>query len=1204
MERVVHTQRFEVVRRLGAGATGVVYEACNRRSGERVALKALARLDASSLYRFKREFRALAGVSHPNLVTLKELFHESGQWYLSMELVHGRSFVEYVRHQGAADIARLRAALAQLVRALHALHEAGRLHRDIKPSNVLVTEQGRVVVLDFGFVRELDAEPSAESMEIVGTPVYMAPEQAELGGAVPESDWYAVGVMLFEALTGRLPYLSATLEPKSGRTEHALVRASMLEANLPPDLDQLCSELVARDPRKRPTGRALLERVGGVAPERRAPRKRSELFVGRKALLEQLYAAHEEARSRGEPRLVCISGASAMGKTALLEQFGAELAEASVWTLFGRCHERENVPYKALDGVVDALVRRMGELDDEALARLVPRHLGALTLQFPVLLRVAGLARFATRYVRPADPHELRRHASAALKELLSRIADHHPLVLLIDDLQWGDVDSVHMLRDALLTEDAGAITLVVAQRNDERVPSPALAAFREATQMLARGEQLLELALPPLSEGESVELARMLLGPLAQGDLLGHVVRESERVPLFIHELARHVIAGGGPHSTLGELFAQRLDRLSSEARALLELIAVACAPVPVDVARKLAGESFDRSVTELMQERLVLMSVDAGEHLDTRHDRIRVFIRGSLPNDRAAQHHLTLARQLAAHGAEPELLSYHFSSAGDPTHAATYAARAAEAASRALAFTSAARCYELALAWGTFSPQARSALLVSRAEALANAGRGRDSAQAYLAAAEHASGLDRCALRSRAVDQYLRAGCIEPGLEIGDVLLADLGLARAETGVRALAALVARRSWLLVRNYAYAPKRPSSVDPRALMRVEAARSMSLALGHMDPFAAANMQARHMILALRSGDTFAVARALGYEAVYLAIEGSAHSERALAMVERQGALMVEPRHVYLRAFGHYARGVVEWGRGEWGPALTCLDAAEAAYRGDCLGVDWEILAAQLFALGSLLYLGRYDELAKRVVRAREEALARDDRLTLQWLSSWQAIVDVVRGELASATHAVCDARGRLPENRYTLPHLFALIASTAIDLYAGDARAAYTRLKREWPAIKRGQLLRLQVYRIELLRLRTISALALAAVTPYERSKLHAHVERDVQAIEREQVAWGRAVALSLRGELQRQQGSIGLALATLDHAEEALRATNMEGHAASVRRVRGMLLGGLEGRELVGSADTWSLRRGIRNPHAAARLTFGALPDDPAAS
>ena len=172
------TDRFAVIRRLGAGGMGVVYEVRDQARHEVVALKTLRRTTPAGIFRLKQEFRGLAGMSHPNVVGLYELFVEDSRCFFTMELVRGLNFVDYVRQgsDGRPSIPRLTASLQQLIIGVSALHRFGKLHRDIKPSNVLVTPDGRVVILDFGVIAELFPDSLGGHEPVVGgTPAYLPP---------------------------------------------------------------------------------------------------------------------------------------------------------------------------------------------------------------------------------------------------------------------------------------------------------------------------------------------------------------------------------------------------------------------------------------------------------------------------------------------------------------------------------------------------------------------------------------------------------------------------------------------------------------------------------------------------------------------------------------------------------------------------------------------------------------------------------------------------------------------------------------------------------------------------------------------------------------------------------------------------------------------------------------------------------------------
>ncbi|HTM20268.1 MAG TPA: serine/threonine-protein kinase, partial [Kofleriaceae bacterium] len=267
------SERFEVTGVLGKGGMGDVFEVHDRHRDMRVAVKTLRTLDPVALYRFKREFRAVAELAHRNIVALYDLFAEGTDWFFTMELVPGAGFIEFVRAgrrlsdreptptpgvqgelphvHGQVDLGRLRSALGQLAEALVALHDGGLVHRDLKPSNVRITPEGRLVLMDFGIVAERRG-PALPADHAIGTPPYMAPEQAGGAPATAASDWYGYGVMLYLALTGRLPFRGSRREVLAAKQERDPPPPSALVRGVPADLDRLCRDLLARDPAQRP----------------------------------------------------------------------------------------------------------------------------------------------------------------------------------------------------------------------------------------------------------------------------------------------------------------------------------------------------------------------------------------------------------------------------------------------------------------------------------------------------------------------------------------------------------------------------------------------------------------------------------------------------------------------------------------------------------------------------------------------------------------------------------------------------------------------------------------------------------------------------------------------------------------------------------------------------------------------------------------
>ena len=485
-QEFVGTARFEVRRTLGSGGFGTVYESYDREQHQLVALKVLRRSDPVFLYRFKREFRALVDIRHQNLVELYELFSERDAWFFTMELVRGTDFLRYVARRdravaetgcAACDVARLRLSVVQLAEGILALHGAGLVHRDVKPGNVLVTPDGRVRLLDFGLVREMDLS-SAASVAIVGTPAYMAPEQRAQLPSGTAADWYSFGVMLFQALTGSLPRRTnpfATSQPSP-------IVALELLVDVPHDLKTLCRDLLDPDPATRPPGVDVLRRLGAASrPEASdVPASADELVIGQEPQLSHLRELLELTR-RGRAVVVNVSGESGIGKSTLLRSFRRTLArtDPDIVILTGRCHQNETVPYKGLDDLVDGLSNYLKALPPIEVEALVPRDAPSLIRMFPVLAQVEGIASVRRKSMDVVDAQELRRRAFASLQDLFARLSERQTLVLAIDDLQWSDLDSAAFLRDLFVTLSPPSVLFIASYRAEDANTSPFLQSWR-----------------------------------------------------------------------------------------------------------------------------------------------------------------------------------------------------------------------------------------------------------------------------------------------------------------------------------------------------------------------------------------------------------------------------------------------------------------------------------------------------------------------------------------------------------------------------------------------------------------------------------------------------------------------------------------------------------------------------------------------------
>jgi serine/threonine protein kinase len=1266
------TGRFEVLRCIGEGGMGVVYEAYDRERHSRVALKTLRTLSAEGLLRFKNEFRALQDLTHPNLCGLGELISDGGQWFFTMELIDGVDLLCWVRpgvqrgrpataglseardtlvelaaseprdrtisdehkqwlNQSAShlspssdtlhaagtqrrlerldgarrpplNVGRLRAALLSLGHALSALHAAGVVHRDIKPSNVLVDGDGRVVLLDFGLATSA-ARPGESDVRVVGTADYMAPEQASGRKVGPEADWYSVGVVLYEALTGGVPFAGAPLEVLLQKQGREPLPPRALAPETPPELDALCVGLLRRDPRDRLGARALIERLGRDVPaELTTPMPRATHFVGRAAELAALEAAYERTRA-GTGVTVQIRGESGVGKSALVRHFVKRLraAEPQLLLLQGRCYERESVPYKAVDGVIDALSRLLNKLPKAEVEALIPPRAGLLGEAFPVLRRVEAVAQ-APRPDEAVDPMLLRRRLFTALRELLNNLALRAPLVIVVDDLQWADADSLALL-DALIRPPAAPPFLLLATMRVGSDYAPA----QRSSPLLAPEARVVNLAR--LSPNEARALAVELLhdgGETRPGERVARAAQaiadEARGHPLFIDELVRRALASREAHATpmhVEDALWERFARLEPAAQRLLELVAIAGGPLVQQAAARAAemelGEFVQQAATLRAANLVRTTGARASDLIEPYHDRVRAAIQAHRSPEEIRRAHARLALGLEALGrADPEALAAHWRGAGEPDKAAAYAVQAAERASKALAFDRAAQLYQQTLNLYPATSAVVPTLQMRLGDALAFTGRGAEAARAYLAAAERVEPAAAIELRRRASEQLLRSGHVDDGMAALAPVLAANRLRVPKTARGALAALVYRRARVGLRGLGFRRCDAAAVPPAQLARIDTAWSLAVGLGNVDTLRASDFAARQLLLALDAGEPSRVARALALESCFAAIQGRAGAARALALLTRARTLAEEVDHAQAIGLTIAAAGIVKHMSGQWRDGIALFAEAEQVFRERCRAVNWELATSQILRLHGVVQLGELTELAKATTEYLQEAEQRGDLYATTLLRLGLLNIMWLVEDLPTEARQECeDAIAHWSNRGFHTQHTNYGFALAQIDLYLGNGEAAWQRVQQMWPELERAHMLRLQVARIGNHDLRGRAAVAAAAkASGSERARRLRDARASARRVEAEGTSWGRPLAQLVRAGVAHVEGDAERAVALLAEAAAAFADVEMAMHAAIARGRQGRLVGGVAGLALLGELETWCTAQHVRDPRRFAEV------------
>jgi hypothetical protein len=920
-------------------------------------------------------------------------------------------------------------------------------------------------------------------------------------------------------------------------------------------------------------------------------------FVGRRAELEAVEAAFAATRE-GYAVTVLVDGESGVGKTHLSLEFVRRFrSREDVLLLEGRCYERESVPYKALDGVIDDLTAFLTALDPEETAALLPESASLLKRVFPVLDQVPAVAAVRPTQSDVQNPQAIRARVFAELRELFVRVASKRRLVVTIDDLQWADLDSLALLAE-LLRPPSPPLLLVATVRN-------ATTRNRRQTEVLEAVSRLpgdvRHLHLDTLPAPDARALAEQLVAqgsvPLSPADVDAILV-EAHGHPLFLDELVRHRHAhvDAAAPARLDDAVWDRATRLPSSERRVLELVAVAGMPLSQETIARAAALDFgplSSLVSTLRAEHFVRTSgVYRSDTVEPYHDRVRESVLAHLTTPARQALHAHLAEALeAASDRDLELLLTHWEGAGEHARAAGYAAKAADQAAEALAFDHAAELYRLAIDLAAHAPAEALALKRKLAEALTNAGRGAEAAAVYLEAAADQRDLVSMDLRRRAAEELICSGHMEEGIRTLDAVFADAGIRTPRSPAAILASILFNRGVLAARGLRFTPRPAAEIDPRALFRVDllgTAGSYSVS-DHMRGHA---FMLRTALEALRLGEPTRAARSI---ALYVATstgdgtKSTAKQDELLAYAEQVAREVQRPE---IDALALVARGFVRFFSGDYREAKDALEAAETLLREACIGYVYELSVVRALQWRALAHLGELDSLARRAATTQREAEQRGNRYVLVSVHVIAGVFLALMHDDADAARAELDAASSyLTKAGFHVQHAHLLFGELNLALYRGSPEAMEAHLAARRRDLERSMLLRNQFHRINLADVSARAALHFARRGGSGAAQALTTAAEHARALENERHPHAVAAAALYSAAIAHLRGGPGReeAHVLLRRAVAAYERIGLVIHAAAAKRRLADALGGTEGDALGAAAEASMRACGVVSPARA---------------
>jgi hypothetical protein len=567
--------------------------------------------------------------------------------------------------------------------------------------------------------------------------------------------------------------------------------------------------------------------------------------------------------------------------------------------------------------------------------------------------------------------------------------------------------------------------------------------------------------------------------------------------------------------------------------------------------------------------------------------HDRLRPAVLLRLDTEQRRRRHEQLAVALESVGADAEVLLAHWRGANQPVRAAMYAVQAAEHAMKALAFARAGGLYAIALELDAM-PNEAGTLHERRGDALANAGRPAESADAYLGAVRYATGAKALDLRRRAAEQLLAGAYAERGFAVLDELLAAVGLRRQRTRWGALLIALWLRLRLRWRGLDFTVRSARQVDPDLLQKIDVCGSIFYGLAGTQFFTAFEFHTRRLLYLLDAGEPVRLAEAITVEIAAASSIGRASERRVaklLAIAQQLAADIQEPTaHARIVMM----QGMMTYAKGRWRESERLLRSAEQTLRNRCTGAMAELRYTSVRLFCTRLCLGDIETLRTSLPEMVQHADERGELYAQVWFrSSLSVVVRLADDKVDEARHQLAHARAMRDASQAADFHSSNLYAAATLALYDQDGGAAWREITDRAAMLEATNSLRQEWMSIFYWELRGRCALAASTQAPVARRRhLLAEVKRAARRLERKRSDWAQPLAQMLRAGLAVVDGERDRAGALWAAAARGFEAADMELHAAVARRRLGELEGGAD------DGAEWFRAQRIRDPEKFAYL------------